>query len=292
MANFKHIVITHFNLKLSLDGVGYITEDKADKSTQTKSWMDERFELFDKYCFPSLLNQSNKNFVWFCLFDKDTEEKHKTKIAEYQEQLPLFRPIYLEPSDINNLYEKVDPFIRRFLDPTNEYIITTNVDNDDSLHKNMIDNIQKAFLKDPKESLYRFAYGYQYFTRYKLMLKMKYPHNHFLTLASKISSAPIKPITHYGHANAHRALPFTDILTNPMWIEIVHESNVNNSIRVKFKIKYVPVILKNMFKEEFNVDIYLKTSKNIINALFTFPYLIVKMIGRKIPEKLGISKNK
>ena len=186
MAKFKHIILTQFNLKLSVDGVRCFTEDKTQKSTQTKSWMDERFELFEKYCFPSLLNQKNKNFIWLCLFDKDTEEKYKTKIAEYQNLFPLFTPVYLGSSDRNNLYLQIDPIIRQYLTSTDEYIITTNVDNDDSLHHSMIDNIQKVFLQNPKESLYRFSYGYQYFIKYKLMLKMKYPHNHFLTLAKKI----------------------------------------------------------------------------------------------------------
>lgn len=290
MAKFKHIILTQFNLKLSIDGVRCFTEDKTQKSTQTKSWMDERFELFERYCFASLLNQKNKNFIWLCLFDKDTEEKHKSKIAEYQNLFPLFTPVYLDPSDRNKLYLKIDPYIRQHLLPTDEYIITTNVDNDDSLHHSMIDNIQKEFLENPKETLYRFSYGYQYFVKYNLMLKMKYPHNHFLTLASKISPTPIKPVIHYRHAIAHRELPYTDILKSPMWIEIVHESNVNNSIRVKFKIKYTPVITKNIFKEEFNVDINLNTARNIFNALFTFPYLVIKKIAMKIPGKLKLTK--
>lgn len=290
MAEFKHVVLTHFNLKLSQNGVRCFTEDKTQKSTQTKSWMDERFDLFERYCFPSLLNQKNKNFIWLCLFDKDTEEKYKKRIAEYQNKLPLFTPVYIGPSERDNLYEKTDPIIRQYLDPNHEYIITTNVDNDDSLHQDMIDNIQKVFLQNPKESLYRFNYGYQYFVKHKLMLKMMYPHNHFLTLASKISSTPIIPVTHYGHANAHRKLPYTDILKNPMWMEIVHESNVNNSMRVKFKIKYTPVIKKDIFKQEFNVDINLNTPKNIFNALFTFPYLVVKKIAIKIPQKLKVAK--
>lgn len=107
MANFKHIVLTHFNLKLSEEGVRCYTEDKTDKPTQTKSWMDERFELFDKYCFPSLLNQKNKNFIWLCLFDEDTEEKYKTKITEYQKQLPLFTPVYLGASDKTNFTRRL-----------------------------------------------------------------------------------------------------------------------------------------------------------------------------------------
>lgn len=292
MAKFKHIVLTQFNLKLSINGVRCFIEDKTQKTTQTKSWMDERFELFEKYCFPSLINQKNKNFIWLCLFDKESEEKHKTKIAQYQSQLPLFTPVYLGPSDRDNLYEKIDPFIRQYLTPTDEYIITTNIDNDDSLHHDMIDNIQKVFLQNPKESLFRFSYGYQYFTKYKLMLKMKYPHNHFLTLASKISSSPILSVIHYSHSKVHRILPYTDILKDPMWIEIVHDSNVNNSIRVKFKIKYTPVIKKNIFKQNFNVDIDLNTADNVLNALFTFPYLIIKKVAIKIPKKLKLKKNK
>ncbi len=62
---FKHFVITLFNLKLW-------TQDKNNVSTRTDEWLEKRFELFENYCLPSLKAQTNKNFVWLCLFDQFT----------------------------------------------------------------------------------------------------------------------------------------------------------------------------------------------------------------------------
>ena len=58
----KHIVITRFNLKIW-------QKDKSNKTTLGEDWMEERFNLFERFCFPSLMHQSDKNFRWLCLFD-------------------------------------------------------------------------------------------------------------------------------------------------------------------------------------------------------------------------------
>ena len=176
----------------------------------------------------------------------------------------------------------VDVVLREHLTHNNQYIITTNIDNDDSFHEEMIEKIQNAVGQHKKESLYRFIYGYQYFENLNFAMKMRYPHNHFLTLVSKVTTEPIKPVTHYGHAGAHRVLPYIDIKTIPTWIEVVHGTNVNNSLRVKLKISYVPVIFKNNFAKPFHVNIGLNSLNNLHRSFITLPIMLVKHLVKKI----------
>lgn len=283
---FKHFILTHFNLKLSEEGERCFVLDKNQNSTQNENWMNERIRLFDKYCFPSIANQKNKNFIWLVFFDQDTPDKYKEIFETYHQKFNNCVPVYLGPSGRENLYQKVSPILKSYLNADDEYIITTNIDNDDNFHEDIVENIQKEFVANPKETLYRFIYGYQYFENMNFMMKMRYPHNHFLTLASKITEADIKPITHYGHTRAHRTLPHVDINTTPMWIEIVHGSNVNNSLRVKFKIQYTPIIKGISFIPFYHTDIQLKVGNNICRTIFTLPWMVIKHLVKKISKKL------
>lgn len=281
---YKHFILTHFNLKLSEEGERCFVVDKNLHSTQNDNWMNERIRLFDKYSFPSIAAQTNKNFTWLVLFDENTPDKYKAIFEEYHQKCNNCVPVYMGPSGRENLYEKVSPILKSFLNQE-EYIITTNIDNDDTFHEDIVENIQNEFLKEPKETLYRFVYGYQYFENMNFMMRMKYPHNHFLTLASLVTDEHIKPITHYGHTRAHKRLPHVDIITTPMWIEIVHGSNVNNSLRVKFKIKYKPVLANRNFDQHYHTDIQLKVGNNIMRSIFTLPWMVVKHLGKKIAKK-------
>ena len=61
MANeYKHFLITRFNLKKK----GWETT-KNNEKIQTEEWLRHRFELFEAYCLPSVINQSNQDFIWY-----------------------------------------------------------------------------------------------------------------------------------------------------------------------------------------------------------------------------------
>ena len=70
---FKHFIITLFNLKIW-------KEDKTHRATQTADWLAQRFDLFERFCLPSVAHQTNKNFTWLCLFDKDTPTDMRQRI--------------------------------------------------------------------------------------------------------------------------------------------------------------------------------------------------------------------
>ena len=72
---FQHFILTRFNVKAKDWG-----EDSVGRQTLTSAWLDERFSLFLKYCLPSILNQSRKNFKWLIYFNNDIEEKYRDVI--------------------------------------------------------------------------------------------------------------------------------------------------------------------------------------------------------------------
>ena len=181
MKNYKHFVITLFNLQFgnTEEKRNYWHKDKRGISTQTEAWLQKRFELFDRYCFPSMRGQTTPDFIWLCLFDSNTPDVYKSKIEKYKEQMPQFCPLFFsaeEAEEFNCSDEKERVrFIRRavasFLTKEDMYVITTNLDNDDCFHKDTLKTIQRYFLDSPREVLYSMNLGLQYFVKRKAFLK-------------------------------------------------------------------------------------------------------------------------
>jgi hypothetical protein len=55
--------------------------------------MENRMWLFENFCFPTVVSQSNKNFKWL-LFDENTKEIYKNRIEKLVENHPHFVVLY------------------------------------------------------------------------------------------------------------------------------------------------------------------------------------------------------
>lgn len=281
MTYFKHFIITQFNIRLW-------DKDKLNVSTYTEEWLTKRFILFDLYCFPSILKQTNPNFIWICLFDKNTPEYYKEKIKEYQERCPQLQACFLDKEDTLDWLGYTKNRMSEYLEPQDEYVVSTNLDNDDAIHIDMINSVSLNINKKPEEVLYSFNYGYQYFTEIGIILKMLYPHNHFLTLVEK-NAPDFKTIKCMPHAKARKHFKTIDIKSNPFWIEFVHNNNVNNDLRITSRIKYYPVF-RTVSLRDFGLDIVIEKRKNILNTFIKLPVLFAKTAKRKLKKKMSKKK--
>ncbi len=268
MPGYAHFIITLFNLRLW-------NVDKKKVPTHTESWLDSRFDMFGKQCFPSVAAQTNKNFVWICLFDKGTPGKYLEKIQEYQERLPQFSPHYLDLEETADIAATIDKIIKSYLSAEEEYIITTNLDNDDAIHSGMVARLQSAIGKDSCGKLYSFNLGYQYFTHLGIILKMKYPHNHFLTVV-EARGPEYRTVLTYHHARARKALDSVDILEQPYWVEFVHGNNVNNDLRITSRVSYRAVTTAVDLRP-FGLDIVISRREAWYGTFVRLPF---KWLGR------------
>ena len=74
---FKHYLITRFNLRAdNWEGT------TNNEQLLTDEWMDNRMWLFENFCFPSVIGQTNQNFEWLLFFDSNTKEIYKNRILE------------------------------------------------------------------------------------------------------------------------------------------------------------------------------------------------------------------
>ena len=173
MMKFKHIIITQFNLKNI--GVG-----STLNPTEWIEWNEYRFQFFEKYTLPSLLNQSVDNYTWVLFFDKDTPASCKHYITKWEKESNIEVAFYDGVDDFNENYTK----LILELSKDYEWIITSRIDNDDAFHYKSIEAIQNNFIERDKVLIY-LASGYVFDIKTKLLSHYYYFKSPFMSIIEK-----------------------------------------------------------------------------------------------------------
>lgn len=286
---FKHFIVTLFNLKIW-------KEDKTARATQTAEWLSQRFQLFEQFCLPSVERQTCKNFVWLCLFDKDTPAEFRQRIARDKQRVPQLQPCFFSAGEAMEFLSHEEAtncrFIRRtvkaLLADDDEFVITSNLDNDDALHKDYVERIQQQFLHDRRHTLYSFVCGMQYFVRFNAVVRMRYPHNHFLSLVEK-AGGDIHTVQYYGHAGARKVLPNVDIAEKAYWLEVVHGHNVSNDLRITSRVRYAPCV-GPVSLGDYGIDKNFSLWQNLRNVFLRLPAYFVRIAAWRLKRKWNKKK--
>lgn len=231
---FKHFLITRYNL--------YITSWKTTKNNARidNAWMDHRYELFSKYCYPSVINQSNQNFIWLIFLNSDTQEKQKKKIIELVQKHPNIRILLIDG------YKKFLKGLQRIIIKelyNEQYLITTRLDNDDCIRKDYIQLIQDKFDKQHK-CIIDFPYGLSLEIEPKVKLAFrKIKLNPFISLIENINSfqTVMYNFQHRGWQNSDAKIQSHG--NHRPWLQIVHEKNKLNTFKGLFLCSKSDLIL-------------------------------------------------
>jgi len=160
---FKHFLLTKFNLGLypSRDYMARTDKRGLKPADDAERWMEHRLRIFEEYCIPSVMNQSNKDFIWLVVFDKNTPDKYRERIDRYSKDcgvVPLYPTLDFPETSRGDIPEKVDgawliwhyrvalptvqDYIAQQLDSDTEFVITSRLDNDDAIHSDFVGRVQ------------------------------------------------------------------------------------------------------------------------------------------------------
>lgn len=264
----KHFLITRFNLKLE--------EWKTAKDGSivlSKEWLDQRFILFENYCLPSVLNQSNANFIWLLFFDNDTSYEYRERIHELIEKYDNIRVVYTDGFSgfLPSLRQNIDDQ----LSEEDRFIITTRLDNDDALHKDFIKAVQDLSIEE-HETVIDLSKGYQVNIakdNYDVRI-YNFSFNQFVSLVEN------RETYNTVLSRMHRTWATSQFIitekTNPYWIELIHERNKVNDAK-----RYLPYTNGINF-DEFGIKInYHRRSKLqilLLNSLEVYPIKVVRYL--------------
>ncbi|MBU1004033.1 MAG: putative rhamnosyl transferase [Proteobacteria bacterium] len=218
---FKHFIITRFNVNIEPTDFPLRLED---------TWLSLRFDLFQRFCFPSVRGQQNQDFTWMVLFDEQTPDTFKRIIALY-EKYDNFVPIYC------GQFQTIRPMILNYLKHNSqgsEWVVSTRLDNDDSLGNKftgVLHSVVNGLIDDEStrsdKMFINFPNGLQYHNGE--IYNFKDLTNAFVSLMEKTES--IESVFCIGHPSIHKKAPVVQVDGQPLWLQTVHETNVYNYIR-------------------------------------------------------------
>mgnify|MGYP002624469378 CR=1 FL=1 len=218
MNNFRHFIITRFNIPL---GNAYST-DKSGCAID-EGWLKDRVLLFEKYCFPSIRNQVCNDFYWLGFFDKESPLFLMDKISRWKSECSQLVPICVTDYDE---FKKVLMTAVVENSVGYDYVITTRLDNDDALLPDAVRKIQKNFIPQHK-TIIDIEDGYCYdATKNVLYLMKENKSNQFISLIEERSL--VETVFRHNHRHWIRVANLITVKV-PLWIEVVHERNLYNS---------------------------------------------------------------
>ncbi len=215
---FKHYLITRFNLK-NPDW----SETKNKELLLTEDWMTHRLDLFQNFCLPGVLSQTNKAFTWLIYFDTSTDPKFKSKIDKLLSGHDFIRHFYIEGMP------EFNPSIVSFIEDDAQkadFIISSRLDNDDCIHRNLIAEIQKQFNQQDFMAIDVVkGYSMQISPEYRLG-KKEHVYNPFLSLIeAKQNFQTIWKTDHNLWKKEERIIKIKD---KRLWLSIIHNKNKVN----------------------------------------------------------------
>ncbi|PRB06844.1 hypothetical protein CQ046_01755 [Chryseobacterium sp. MYb7] len=271
MSQFVHVIMTRFNVPTK----GW-DETRSGFKPLTEEWLDDRFKLFRKYVLPSYKDQTNQNYIWLTFFDVKTSEKFRNIIKEIEAEYPVFKAVFVEDFDV--MKTKAVEIIPQFFNSDTKFVITSELDNDDMLHKDYVKTVQEHF-KPVHDLVIDLRRGFQLTMlpgRKAVVTVYNAVANPFVSLAESVDN--FKTVLKERAHNCYRDYKdFSIEDTKEMYIQIIHQFNMMNAT---FKHKAVPEVNFSEFGMTKDTDFTIDSFKTMKHNISRIPY-VMKLILKK-----------
>ncbi|MHC0055479.1 glycosyltransferase [Actibacterium sp. D379-3] len=224
-SDLPHVLMTRFNLA---------TPGREAEIRNKPDWLEGRFELFERFCLPSVGNQTTPDFTWIIYFDKDTPQPFKDRITRLQREMP-FRAYYtgLFPAEgwPRSLTEE--------LGPLPDHVLTSRLDNDDALAVDYMARTRAAaqahLAAAPALPLTRRAgivITNGFIRSDSRCYRISHPCNAFTSwLESTADPSALKSAMGIAHMDAATQGGLVQVPGPGGWLQVVHGGNVSNKVR-------------------------------------------------------------
>jgi Putative rhamnosyl transferase len=186
----------------------------------SSEWLAKRIVIFEKYCAASVRSQTERDFKWFLALNPNIPDWFTKRVVAAAPDAVL--AYHNGPRDQVNWRKLIEPFIR------SGRLVTTRLDNDDMLHKDFIAIVRHAARSSRLDFVIDFPVGYQLrLSDLQCRTFVRSAPTHFLSLVE----AGIHRQLAYcqQHQKMGALFPILRIEGAPIWVEICHSSNLQNS---------------------------------------------------------------
>lgn len=228
----EHVILTRFNLA---------TPGREEEIRNKPGWLARRFDLFERYCLPSMVAQTNQNFTWIIYFDEGTPVEFKERIARLRETFP-FVPFYtgLFPGD--GWRKSVQAVLaERGLSP--DFLLSTRLDNDDALANDFVERMQATANARVGEGALGLNITAGCIMTDDRIYEIRHPSNAFFSLLEPFNDT-LRTAPSIQHMTLAARVPVVQVDGGAGWLQVVHGENVSNKIRGR---RVQPVEVKHQF---------------------------------------------
>jgi len=141
---FQHIVVTRYFVRFSS-----ASTDVGAMLAPDRKWLDDRFEIFRTVCFPSVVAQTEQDFVWLLFFDVNTPGDQLQRVRDLIAGHANIRIVLCESFDETTRARE----IRAELAPDTKWLLTTRLDNDDGWRRDFVATLHNALAFERREFL-------------------------------------------------------------------------------------------------------------------------------------------
>lgn len=154
----KHIIVSRINMPRELD----VTHHKNPAPYKIPEWNAERVYLLNHILRPSLAQQTNQDFIFISLWgevfegnelENEIKEKVVRGLDEWDEKAFDFEK-WKRGTTVKeemDFAKQVKNIVSKYRG-TEDYVLVTNIDCDDALHKDFVDVLQRGALKHSRKA--------------------------------------------------------------------------------------------------------------------------------------------
>lgn len=210
----QHFVLTRFNVPFV---------DRWQEVSRQPGWMTERLDLFERFCLPSMMGQSHRDFQWLIYLDDQTSNANKERMINLTADAANIELIWTSAEKMDHLAD-----IRNRLKAETRFVLSTRLDNDDAVHQNFVsDLVAGARNHDNHPVVFNFPVGLS--CRGKRLYSAYDESNAFTSLLS--SSDDLVTIWTTRHRELSRIAPVVQLGIQPRWLQVIHGRNLSNRIK-------------------------------------------------------------
>ena len=211
---FEHYLLTRFSAVLS--------PELASEPAQ-EAWLRYRLGFFVDACWSSVRSQQGADFTWLVLLDDRCPDDFRADVETLAEG--TFTPVWShEPWSPSLFGRAIDARADTAPAP---WLLTTRLDSDDAIAKDFMAAVQREFT--PTDGLFvDFPRGVQIDRTGSTYLydQLSSP---FLTLVERRVPGEAPRTVHTArHARARERGPLREVSAPPMWVQVIHGTNLLN----------------------------------------------------------------
>src|SRR5919106_3228902 len=215
------LVLTRFNLRWATAGY---------RPDQDPGWLEERFELFERFCAPSVTSQTEEDFDWVIFCDEATSPEALDRLASLDGRI---RVALVPPwPETGGSVERL--LARHYARPDAQLVLSTRLDNDDALSRHALGRVRElipTFLATGNERwLHNPALGYRLDVQGRRLFELSLHNSPFPTMFERAASGPVGPYVS-SHGRLHEMFPTFQDDGARLWVQVVHGGNVSNQVR-------------------------------------------------------------